>query len=260
MKRLLRPIQGGVFIDDAGQLQINTNRDKLYRDIVLFNTNTSGQLSIDGVRVIYGYQYNPVADRPKLAQFRKMIKHPSAVDNIEEFVEAGVLHIDEYIPLDSFEVVVRIKLSYRPSILDTIYSCLLEHVSKQSMSYELIKATYQDVEFDEEKARQALLEAEYSEDDVDELIDSLLVTFDELKSSDRLFEMKRFLPRAIRTGFTNFLKFATDAERQAYERLQGVDVLIYDDLLTSGSTIREMARYLRSINPSNTLTAFVLIQ
>ena len=71
--------------------------------------------------------------------------------------------------------------------------------------------------------------------------------------------MKKFIPRQVREAFTDFLKFESKETEEVYHNLQGVDVLVFDDFLTSGSTIKEIIRYLKTINPSNTLTVFVLI-
>ena len=254
------PVVGGVFIDEHNKLRFNWTKDRLKRDVVRLKINTHGQVTKDGVQIIYGYSYNPECDKSILKEFRKQIKHPDPTSDIYDFVEDGVLHIDKFIPLDSFEVIVGVKPSYKPSILDVIKAQLLEHVCKNCISFELIKETYENVSFDSAKARKSLIDAGYDEDEITELIDSMIVDFDYLKQSGKLFEMKRFVPREIRAGFFGFLKFASDKERTTYESLQGVNALIYDDLLTSGSTISEAARYLYSINPTNTLTAFVLIQ
>lgn len=92
------------------------------------------------------------------------------------------------------------------------------------------------------------------------IINRIKSVFDEHKGSLELFEMKRFLPASIRKYFTNFLKFSTEEEAKAYKALQGVNVLIYDDLLTRGATLLEAKRCLTAINPSNTLTCYVLIK
>ena len=39
----------------------------------------------------------------------------------------------------------------------------------------------------------------------------------------------------------------------------GTEALICDDFITSGSTVREMERYLHSINPNVKMTVFVLV-
>lgn len=252
-------IESGIFLNNKNQVQVNTNRDVLYRDVVLLNQDTSGKFTDEGVMIIYGFQYNPECRDTDMSRFREALKHPQVEDRLDEFVEAGVLHINKYVDLESFGAMVRIAPTRRPSILDIMYLKLADYC-KKSISFDLIKETYDHVAFDTAKALQALIDIGHDEDYAQTLVDSTLALFNELKSKGYLFEMKRFSPRIIRSSFSNFLKFANDKEKKTYELLQGIDVLIYDDLLTSGQTIKETARYLRSINPSNTLTAFVLIK
>lgn len=95
---------------------------------------------------------------------------------------------------------------------------------------------------------------------IDSSIKQLIDQFNRLKQSDEFFEIKNFLPREIRAGFLNFLKFSNNDEQRVYQSLQGVNVLIYYDLYTSGTTIAEMLRILNSVNPNNNLIAFILIK
>ena len=71
--------------------------------------------------------------------------------------------------------------------------------------------------------------------------------------------MKKFVPRQVREAFTDFLKFESKETEEVYRNLQGVDVLAFDDFLTSGSTVKEIIRYLGAINPNNKLTIFILV-
>ena len=84
--------------------------------------------------------------------------------------------------------------------------------------------------------------------------------FNDLKKSGELFQITRFLPTAIRVGSTNYIKFASEVEKSVYMDLQNANVLIYDDFITSGSTVKEVMRYLKSINENNTLTVFILVK
>lgn len=260
MKKYLKPISAGVYIDDAGKLKINITKDKLHRDLILFNQNTSGKLWVGDVPVIYAYQYNPDCDSKDYTKFRKLIKHPKNVDHIDEFVERGVLHMDRFAPLDGFDTIIRIRPTSKPSILDNILVCLLEQVSPHSISLELIKQTYDHVTFDADQAIADMIAAGFDEDYAYERVGEMSQLFEKLKSSGKLFQMKNFSPRPIRANFSNYLKFETDREAKVYAELQGANVLIYDDLLTSGATIKEASKYLTAINPMNSLTCFVLIQ
>ncbi len=260
MKRYKRQIYAGAYIDNSGKLCINTSKDKMSRDIVLYNQNTSGITVIDGVPIVYGYQYNPKCELPRLQQFREQLKHPQNVNHLDEFVETGILRMSEQVSLDNFKVIIRVKPTRTPSVLDTMWLYLDYHSNSKFISLQLIKDTYDNVTFDYDRAVAALRRRNYDDDDIAIIINRIKSVFDEHKGSLELFEMKRFLPASIRKYFTNFLKFSTEEESQAYRALQGVNVLIYDDLLTSGATLLEAKRYLTAINPSNTLTCYVLIK
>lgn len=247
-------------MDDKGHLQINTNKDKMYRDVVLYNQNTSGVTVIDGVTIIYGYQYNPKCETPRLQQFREQLKHPQSINYLDEFVETGILRMSEQVSLDNFKVVVRVKPTRMPTVLDTMQLYIDMHSNSEFITFQLLKDTYDNVSFDYDRAVDALRRRKYDEDSIAMIINRIKTVFEEHKGSLDLFEMKRFLPTSIRKYFTHFLKFGTPEEAKAYKSLQGVNVLMYDDLLTSGATLVEAKRYLTAINPSNTLTCYVLIK
>lgn len=263
MKRISKNIYCGVFLDDAGKLRFNLNKDRLYRDIVLYNKDTSGVIS-GSIPIIYGYEYNPKFidyTNTKLRQFRNSLKYPDILDDsLHQFVETAVLRIGNYYDLNKFTCTIRIKPRKSRSVLSLMDSYLSEYVSKDRVPLELIKSTVENVKFDTEKARKAMMEAGYSLRQISEDIEIALELFEVLKEQGKLFEMKKFSPRSLRKGFYDFLQFGSDEEKALFEQLQGAYVLIYDDLLTSGSTIEEADRYLKSINNRNRLVGFVLIK
>ena len=63
-----------------------------------------------------------------------------------------------------------------------------------------------------------------------------------------------------RVGFSNFLKFKNEWDERTYRNLEnGTDILVADDFVTSGSTLKEMIDLLTSVNPNNKITAFAFI-
>ena len=56
-----------------------------------------------------------------------------------------------------------------------------------------------------------------------------------------------------------FLKFATEADAQLCASIRQQNVLIIDDIATSGSTINEILRTLRILNEDNQIAIFSLI-
>ena len=140
---------------------------------------------------------------------------------------------------------------------------LLDNVNGLITDIQLVKEMYANVQFDVNEVRAALQNSTYRRyrpREIEQIIKETQDLMERFKSEGKLFKMKLHSPREVRSGFSNFLKFANEEERMTYEDLQGVEVLIYDDLYTSGATVREIIRLLRSINENNTLTVFVLIK
>lgn len=263
MKRLVRdPILCGVFVDEHNHIQFNWNKDKLYRDVVFLNKPSNGFVTKDGVIIVYAYSLNPNCPSEVLSEFRKKFKHPDMTTDVRTFVENGLNVLDEFIPLSEIDVAMHIKPTddRKPSILGEVENQLLNKPTTKCIGYRLVKETYEHVKFDVDKARKFLIDEGIQRDRIEAILDRTVTLFNELKKTNRLFEMKRFSPRPIRFAFSDYLKFDSEEEYNAYHMLQGVNVVIYDDFITSGATIKEAARYLGSINPTNTVIAFALIR
>ena len=56
-----------------------------------------------------------------------------------------------------------------------------------------------------------------------------------------------------------FLKFASNEDEQPCATIRQQNVLVIDDVATSGSTINEILRTLRILNEDNDITIFSLI-
>lgn len=258
------PIFAGITITNDDEVVFDWDKDSP-RDILKLAESTSGKFIQDDITYFYAYTWSDTATSHQINRVRRYLKSlRNSKDlysqDVEDFVELGVLKFDEFKPLKIFSVLIGIEPSKFPSLVDVMDGYLMEYSQSPIVDIRLVKNTYEHVEFDNSKAYKALLESGLSSHRADREIQFTIRKFQELKSSGTLFEMKRFLPRAIREGFYNFLKFKTEEEKQLYMELQGVDVLIYDDFLTSGSTVKEVVRYLKSIHNENQLTVFVLVK
>lgn len=258
------PIFAGITITDDDKITFDWDKDSP-RDILKLATSTSGKFIQDNITYFYAYTWSGTASSYQINRVRRYLKDLGETNDlygqdVEDFVELGVLKFDEFKSLRSFSVLVGIEPSKFPSLVDVMNGYLMEYSQSPIVDIRLVKNTYDHVEFDSSKAYKALLQSGLTQHRAEREIQFTMRKFQELKASGALFEMKRFLPRAIREGFYNFLKFKTEEEKHLYMKLQGVDVLIYDDFLTSGSTVKEVVRYLKSIHNENQLTVFVLVK
>lgn len=257
MKEILS-LYEGVSIDIEGNVNFNFEKDSS-NDIINLDSDVSGQFTEEDIRYVYGYKYNQNATKQQKKIFRDYIKSGKRTADVEEFVEKAIIKLDIVQKLDSFGALVSIKSSSYPSIISIIGNYLHSYMNPPFLTFELVKQTYNDVIFDTNIAFKSLIDAGWDTVSAEDEVNFINNKFNILKQEGTLFQIKRFIPSEIRKGFSNFLKFKNERQKQTYEKLQGVDVLIYDDFLTSGSTVKEIIKYLKSINPNNTLTVFVLI-
>ena len=63
----------------------------------------------------------------------------------------------------------------------------------------------------------------------------------------------------LRPYIMNFLRFESEEERELCSMIRQQNVLVIDDVTTSGSTLNEVLRTLRILNEDNEITIFSLI-
>lgn len=261
-----KKIYAGIRVNDQDELEFDWKKDDP-DDVMYLYKDTSGQFDSDGIRYIYSYHMNQNVKGSKKQKVRDILKHINSSNElykkyVEKFIEEGVLNFDDNYDLNSFDAIVYLEPTSKDfTMVDAMNGYFMEYTDCPWYKFGLIKKTYEDVEFDENKAFKTLVnECHYDEDKAKRELDFTLDKFNQLKSTHELFQIKRFIPKEIRSSFYDFLKFKDEEEREIYSLLQNADVLIFDDFMTSGSTVKEIARYLRSINDSNTLTVFVLVK
>lgn len=257
-------IYGGIYVENKA-VKFNWNEDR-QGDVLSLCQDTSGEFDKMGVRYIYGYEFNEGVSGNAKRLVRDYLKKLAPGnhlfdEDVDKFAENGIFRIENYDALDSFDATVSIEsTSDSFSLINVMDQFFFEYCRCRDFEFKLLKQTYEHVTFDAKKAADVLRESGWSDKDIRKEIEFTVNKFNELKQSGQLFQMKRFIPKEIRQGFINFLKFKTEAEEETYRNLQGSNVLIYDDFYTSGSTINEIIRYLHSINDKNTLTVFILVK
>jgi hypoxanthine phosphoribosyltransferase len=57
----------------------------------------------------------------------------------------------------------------------------------------------------------------------------------------------------------NYYKFKDEKDKELFKRLENSNVLIVDDIATSGTTISHLLKTIRSLNDKNNITVFSLL-
>ena len=252
-------IYEGIRVDNKGNVTFNWQRDDKNKDILLLDGFEASSFNEDDVQYIYAYNYTQKATAEEKRIVRNYLKDMKNIDEIDDFVDNGVLKLNAVKDIRSFRAFIYIKPRKPLSLISRIQSYLLDYSSPFSVDFHLVKKCYSEVTFDKNKLETILKKKHWSPVNIEDTINNVEYKFQQLKKSGKLFEMKKFIPRQVREAFTDFLKFESKETEEVYRNLQGVDVLAFDDFLTSGSTVKEIIRYLGAINPNNKLTIFILV-
>ena len=247
----------GIYIDDKNSVKFNWDIDNEPSDIIKLNTSSAGEFNKDNFRYVYGYCYTSDADKVERKVVRDYLKANPYDKNVEHFIETAVFQLDKMSPIELYNIVVTVE-SETSDLVDQIELQLLD-VIPHCASLHLIKELYDNIKFNEELVIQLLKDQNKTAHDIRDIITKTKKRFEKLKAEKRLFKIKDYMPTIVRFGFEDFLKFKTEEDKQLFKSLQGANVLVVDDFLTSGATVKEMTRYLTSINPTNMITVFVLI-
>ena len=238
-------------------IKFNWDIDDEPADVIKLNTSSAGQFTENNVSYIYGYCYTDTAKPEEKRAVRTYLKNNPYDENVEHFIETALFQLNHVHPIELFNVVVTVE-SETSGLVDQIETQLLDQID-ECTSLHLIKELYDNIKFNQETVIQILKSEHRSDSYIKSVITKTLKKFNELKASKALFEMKQYLPTSVRFGFEDFLTFKTEEDKQLFMSLQGANVLVIDDFLTSGATVKEIIRYLNAINPTNKLTVFILV-
>lgn len=262
-------LNDGVRKSPEGKYDFDYSTDLEY-DLINLCLDESGIKQSCDLTYFYAYRFNPNADNKEVKEFRTKFKHSYNDtsffygDSVMDFIELGMLSMDRYKKLTDFDIVFMTDFGNGDSagVMALLDSLMLEYTNGAFLDVKLVKETYDNIKFDIDKAVDALMQTKrYSVRKVAvKAANDIEKRFNQLKASGEMFKIKQYMPVAGRAGFYDFLKFDTEDHRETFMSMaDGSEALICDDFITSGSTVREMKRYLNSINPNVHLTVFVLV-
>lgn len=262
----------GIRKDDSGHFVFDKLED-FPTDLLDLCKDTSGVYESNDITYVYGYTFNKNVPKELATEFRNALKHKFNNsdlfydDSVFDFVEDGVFALDRYKRLEDFRVLITVRPTYgENSLLDYIDTIITDYSDTSFVTFDLIKKLCSEVTFDEEKEFKAMKQtskySNKSDKALRKIVHNITLELKRVIKKDPMarFQMKRYMPIVARVGFSSFLKFKNELDEQIYKNLEkGTDVLICDDFVTSGSTLKEMKNFLMSINPDNNITSFALI-
>lgn len=202
----------------------------------------------DGNKVYYSYKFNKdqTGQNTVLRKSIKYIDDKVSKKDVELMVSKAVVNFNSIVPLSSFDLIVT--PSSTSKVLDLLRNFLHAKAGSNTIvsSDLFVKNTLDNIEFDEEK----LSKIEKSKQDQ---IRSILN-----KAFSKEDYKLRSIPPRYRKFIFNFIKFNTEAEKRVLNAIVGGKILVVDDILTEGTTIKNIIKLLYSAGAEE-VVSFVLL-
>lgn len=208
----------------------------------------------------FGYRFNDDVDSNDRTKFIHAIKQIGDTkltdDQLDQFIKRPLKYLNDKINLYNIDCMVY-PLSNRSPLVAKIVRAINDMTSHEMhrCSFEFVKTAPVDIGFDFES-----FEADYSDKAgynqmIEYINDSLLP---KLHSLD-YFSIAQNVKSKYRPYITGFIDFKDQESADRFSKLQGDNILLVDDINTTGSTIHEILRKLGKINNNCNIYVFTLI-
>jgi phosphoribosylpyrophosphate synthetase len=219
--------------------------DLLNLKLQSYNKKLSSKNNVD---IYYAYKLNPI-DKSIKSDLRNSIKYMDSKissKDLDLMISKAVNNFNSIEPLSSFDIIITPKSS--SGVLHKLKLAL--HAKAGSNTYMssdiFIKNTIDNIKYDEEKLNKL-------SDENKKLV--LKVLSSVFNKQD--YKLKS-IPPQYRKFILNFLSFNSEANKQFFNKLMGGKILIVDDIVREGTTLRNMVDLLDTVKPEK-ITAFALL-
>lgn len=230
-------------------------------------TGTGYQVEAFGKCFYYGYEFAEQVDGTVRSAFIKHVKFPNSIQenpDLTMFIKKAVDNLSHKINLYDYNLVVMPESSSKVNeyMLRYIYRFAQPTLRKM----ELIKNLPANISFDMDAYEQQYLNdvlengrPRYTVFQKEEAKQSINQMLDLIHKKDYFTIAKDVKKSRFRPYMMQFLKFASKEDEDLCATIRQQNVLVIDDVATSGSTINEILRTLRILNEDNDITIFSLI-
>lgn len=215
----------------------------------------------------YGYEFSDQVDSKLRTDFIHYIKFSDSLaqnPNITHLVQKAINDLNDKINLYNYDLVIM------PQSSSPLNQYMLRYIYRfaqpQLHHMELIKALPEQVEFDMDAYEMQYLNdilddgrPRYTQAAKDQVKQSIYEMMDLIHNKEYFTIAKDVRKSRLRPYITQFLRFRNEKDRSLCEALHEQNVLVVDDITTSGSTLNEILRALRVLSTDNQITIFSLL-
>lgn len=210
----------------------------------------------------FGYQFNkdvPSRIRSKFIHWIKGLEDDKPdIDTIENLVAFPLVELNKEVNLSTFSCTLYPR-SNRSDLTRLIQRSAFHIIPSMNISsFELIKTLPKNIEFDWDKFN-ADYEGEIGDHQYTQIKEYIENTLMPRIHSLEYFSIAQNVKYKYRPYIKNYLSFENPEQETAFKALNGGNILILDDINTSGSTLREILKIIRVLVPESKIYIFTLI-
>lgn len=236
-------------------------------DDIIRLTGKGYQVEAFGKCFYYGYEFSDEVDGNVRTAFIKYVKFPESLKdnpNLTQFIQKAVNDLNAKVNLYDYDLVIM------PESSSPVNQYMLRYIYRFAQPMmrhmELVKSLPANISFDMDGYSQHYLNdvlengrPRYTESQKAQVCDSIEEMMRLIHEKDYFTIAKDVRKSRLRPYITDFLRFRDESDERLCKAIQGQNVLVIDDITTSGSTLNEILRTLRVLNPDNAITIFSLI-
>ena len=236
-------------------------------DDIVSLTGSGYQVEAFGKCFYYGYEFSDSVDGSVRSSFIKYVKFSESIQkdsNLTQFIQKAVNDLNRRVNLYDYDLVVMPESSSKVNQYMLRYIYRFAQPSLHRM--ELVKSLPEHISFDmaayEEQYLNDVLEngrPRYTEAQKEEVRQNIRKMMDLIHQKDYFTIAKDVKKSKFRPYIMNFLRFRNEEDRMLCASIRKQNILVVDDVTTSGSTLNEMLRALRVLNEDNEITIFSLL-
>ena len=215
----------------------------------------------------YAYEFTDNVSSDKRTAFIHSIKFPDkriSDEDKNKFIINAVNSLDRDISLPLYDLIV-----YPESLSELnreMFGYMNRIAQPKIANMELVKELPSKIEFDYERFEIEVLQSKlpngrnrYTDRQREEVLNNIHSMMDAIHNLEYFSIARDVKKTKYRQFIKNYYKFRNNEDKQLYETIINSNVLIVDDIITSGTTISFILKCLRSINDSNKIVIFSLI-
>lgn len=230
-------------------------------------TGNGYQIEAFGKCFYYGYEFSENVESALRSAFIKYVKFTEDIQNrpeLTDFIKKAIDNLHKKINLYNYDLIVMPESSSRVNqyMLRYIYRFAQPTLYKMTLVKELPSNISFDMKAYEEQYLNDVLEngmPRYSQAAKEQAKNSIRAMLEVIHRKDYFTIAKDVKKSKLRPYIMNFLRFASEEDRRLCAMIRQQNVLLIDDVTTSGSTLNEVLRTLRILNEDNDITIFSLI-